>query len=482
MSIRISELSFSLPEKPFERELKQIRKLKGELHEMAGKAGTENSAFKRAYSGLVNSVLLGMDLADAIEKPIRIRALAVALNSDVGSRLTLTKRVFQKIDRLRPNPSTLFIQSLFQHYLTYYDHQPEHLTTARWLLNALEKKGTLEKWHPRILSPGGPKWLATEAIRQKRDFWNLVEEIGLHHYASGRFMKEAQGIYYVEQLEKIPVNQPHELFQEIKQKKVFNARYDAHFLVGHKVLEVLIRRAPERNVHDSWLKVVMKIAGDPRVPESHSRYQKWWSQLDRKLQHRVRGWLSKLDLRLFLEALENFSNRSSNAELKRMFPSRKKFLEGLEDRKLVVNTRLFLSQGAITYLKSHYDSDHLPAFSEMADGDKSIIHLQLAEDKGHLIEGSHSCYLWVYPKLHDSAVVFDYSKTMFSYYALTSGLDERMRKRHCGAKANIQHNPASFSWQKKAILELQDLGVEIHAKDVLSDGDYREFKRKHGVM
>jgi len=482
MKLHISELTFSLPQNPFGKRLVKFRNLSNELKEMANKAGTENQAFKRAYSGLVDSVLRGEKLENILEKPIQVRALAVALNSSIGSRLALTERVFRKIERLQPKPSTLFLQSLLQYYLMHFNQQPEHETIARWLISALRKKGLKREWHANILGQNGPKWLAKKAIDQKRDFQNLVEEIGLHQYASGRFMKVAKGIYYVEQLEEIPVNQPHDLLDEVQKKLVYEANYDGTYQVGHKILEILIRRAPERNIHDSWLNVVMSIAGDPRISKNHPNYHKWWRLIDQKLRLRVQGWLSKLDLRLFLEALENFSSLSNNHDLQRMFPSRKKFLEGLEDNKLVDHTRLYLSAAAERYLKRNYKAEHLPAYSRIISGDRSIVYVRLKGGRAHMVEGSHSCYLWIYKYLTEPAIVLDYSQDQVTYGELTSGMNNKMSDRYCGAVARITHTPTNYSWQKKAVSELQELGVNIYAKDVLSNEDYLKFKRKHGVM
>ncbi|MEI8647018.1 EH signature domain-containing protein [Paraglaciecola sp. Hal342] len=95
---------------------------------------------------------------------------------------------------------------------------------------------------------------------------------------------------------------------------------------------ILIDRAPKQGVDESWQNAVIAIAGDPRVPKSHPRYMKWWSQLTNAQSKKVQGWLSKLDLKLFLEALEDYSKSSRDDDMIRMFPSRKHFLEGMHKR------------------------------------------------------------------------------------------------------------------------------------------------------
>ncbi len=291
-------------------------------------------------------------------------------------------------------------------------------------------------------------------------------------------MTAAKRIYYVEKLKTIAVNQPHEILSEIQRKSVFESRYDEHALLGHKALETLIERAPHGNISDAWLNVILAIGGDPRIPSHHPKYIKWWSHIPSALINKVRGWLSKLDLRLFLEALEAYSESSGKADLKRMYPSRKRFLEGLFDAGLISHTRLYLSYDAARYLKTHYKKEHLPSYSNV-DGDKSIIYVQLGDR--HLVEGSHSCYLWVYRSLSSTAIVFNYDKQNVSYYDLTSGMGARMTQEGHAPVDNIQHNPTNFSWQRKAISQLKAINVPITMKQVLTEADYNAFVRRFGV-
>ncbi len=67
-----------------------------------------------------------------------------------------------------------------------------------------------------------------------------------------------------------------------------------------------------------------------------------------------------------------------------------------------------------------------------------------------MIEGSHSCYLWIYPRLDQSAIVFDYDITTVSYRDLTANLSEDMQLYGIQHKAKITHSPQNYSWQHKA--------------------------------
>jgi hypothetical protein len=292
-------------------------------------------------------------------------------------------------------------------------------------------------------------------------------------------MESAQRIYYVEQLKNIPINQPHDLLTEVQKPDVFKAKFDEAELLGHQVLKILISRAPTHNIDDSWRNTVMAIAGDPRIPVGHPRYINWWSHVSKDLISKVEGWLSGLELKLFLEALEDFSYSSYDQDMKRMFPSRKKFLEGLYDKKLIKKTKLYMSRRMADFLNGKYKKEHLPDFSIVKDGEKSIIYVDL--ENAHMVEGSHQCQLWIYRSLHESAPVLQNGIQYKSYRSLTIGLHESMERQGQGAYDYFTHSPTNFSWQKRAVKSLKDLRVSVTMKDVLTPNEYSVFVRRFGA-
>jgi len=479
MKLGITKLEFVLPKNPFGPHVDEIDSAANELSKLELRAGTGNKKFEKAYSEVVDAVESGNDLFEVLDKPLKVRALAVSLQyADEGST-NLTNEVLQKINDLRPSPTSLLIQSVYQYYLTYYDELVNYRGVGEWILSAMKQKGLHKYYHDNILTGNGPKWIAQRCIDNDVEFENEIRTLELENYSAGRFLLVAKSIYYVEQLNTIPVNEPNSLLGEVQQQAVYESRYDDKYLLGHKVLQILIDRAPNQKIDDTWLNTIMIIGGDPRIAKSHPNYQKWWSKLDDSLIDKFRGWLSRLDLRLFLEALKDYSYQPGKSDLKRMFPSRKNFLEGLLNKNLITNTRLYLSYGAAAFLKRNYKAEHLPDFSRVTDGDRSIIHVQLGG--AHMIEGSHSCYLWIYKRLDPSAVVFNYSKKAVRYSELTQDMSYDMIQKGAPPQDNITHNPISYSWQHKAIRTLKDIGVNISAKDVLSDKDYSSYKRLHGV-
>ncbi|KFI23091.1 EH signature domain-containing protein [Nitrosococcus oceani] len=476
MRLPLNKLHFSLSDESLLSYKGRIDAATQEIKQLARGSGTGSAAFKQAYERVLKALREDRNLSDVLRTPTDLRAFAVSFNTELASKIRLTEPVLQKINQIRQKPTALLVDAIYAHYLTVYDTLPDMVAVENWLRVAKGRRGKLSEEVPAILGGNGPKWLAEDAHRQGVDFDEQVGRVGLDRFRSGRFMTVAKNIYYLDVLRKLEPNQDHPLLDEMQKRPVYNSRYDERHLLGHQILGILIEKAPVNAVGEAWLNAVLAIGGDPRVPPCHPNHQKWWSQLDPQLKNKAQGWLSKLDLRLFLESLEDFSCQPGKEDLKRMYPARKHFMEGLLNKQLITGTRLYLSPSAESYLKKAYRAEHLPHYSLVMDGGKALIHIQLGGV--HLVEGSHNCQLWIYETLDPSAIVFNDSKTRVTYHSLTQGLSLIMRKKGLPPKANITHHPG---WQYRAIVALKEIGVPIEAKDVLTPKDYHRYKRLYGA-
>ena len=447
--------------------------------EQIGDDAGNSDALKDAVRRIEEALSAGRDLTTVIDSALYIRALgAVVLK--LGKKAPLSKKLLNHIDTIKEKPSVILLENLRQHYLMHYDQLPYRAELESWILSALKKRDQIKQLSTIIFSSAGAKWLADSCISEGRDFDSAVNNLGLNKYQSGRFITVSQQIYFVEQLKSIPENKPHPLLEEMQKESVYNAPYGEQGLLGHEILKTLISRAPTNDVHDSWRNIVMQIAGDPRISKSHPRYQKWWLHIDQSLINKVTGWLSGFDLRLFLEALKNYSEGSRDDELLRMYPARRNFLQGLLDQKLVTRARLYLTEDFRRYLNKHYKPEHLPELYKVTTNNKSILHVQVGN--AHLIEGSHSAKLWIYSGLSEQAVVFDYTKKRVSYSDLTANLADQMRDDYGQDLLvdSITHYP-NLTWQKKALDALKVAGVQVDSKAVLTEQDYLKYIRKFGV-
>lgn len=480
--LNLNTLAFSLPDRPFDNYSEQLDKLSQGLKEIGQKAGQGSEKFKVASEQIMQCLNQGGDICTELTNPIKIRAFAIAILGNSFVSTLSFKEILTQVNKVIAKPSTLLIGNLCQFYLKYYDRIIGWDYLRQWLVTAFKyRSGRIDnnlQGGVASLIEFGPSWLVEQAQSSKRDFDNIVIHYGLNYYAEGRYMEVAKNKYFVEQLKIIPLNAFHPILIEIQKKDTYESQYDRESLLGHKVLNILISRAPVVNICKEWFDTVLTIAGDPRVPISNLSYSKWWSQLEPGLERKARGWFSKLDFKLFLEALKGHANTCQNDELKRMFPSREIFLKGLEEAGLVVDTRLYLSNSAERYILGTYKKSELPTYSKV-NGDRSMIYINLG-NKVHLVEGSHSCKLWIYEKLHSSAVVFDYNKSNVSYEDLTSDLNRKMGLFGCGAFGSLTHD-IHLNWQHKAIDGFKLCGIFIEPNKLLTQNDYRNYRYKFGV-
>lgn len=443
-------------------------------------AGTESPQFRHAWERL--SLKLQSDNFEEYQLKDRfdVRALAVALQAKkLTESIAVSNKLLGQVNSILKTPSTLFIDALFQHFLVKFDAISDTNAVGKWLVEARKLAKIDDIYDAFLLNPSGPAWLAKTAIADQTPLHQQIQKCGISNFAAGDFVKRAHDIYYVEQLQQIPVNQEHEILYEVCKKDVYEARYDDNKLLGHVILETLIKRAPQKDISPAWQNVIIEIAGDPRIPNHHPRFVKWWSHLPIELVSKVKGWLSKFDLKLFLDALEDLSLSSVNTDMMRMYPSRKNFLEGMYDSGAIIETKLFLSRSAESYIKKNYKPEHRPAYSLVTDGNISVIYAKLVH--GHMIEGSHNCKIWFYDQLPSNAYFFDYQSLKLKYSNLTTGFYARMSAAGFEPVDYFSHVPANFKWQHNALVTLNRMGVNVRAADVLSGEDYQRYKRIYGV-
>ncbi|TKF13393.1 hypothetical protein FCV66_13565 [Enterovibrio norvegicus] len=481
--IELSKLSFSLPNIDTSRLEKEISDNSKRLKILGNSVGQNNAKFDAALSKLGNAVASFQAIESLLVSPIFVRAYAVTLPEKLQNsrarNLYMSNAVLDAISRVRDKPSGLVVESLITQYFKLYDELNNYRDLANWLLTAKSKRKDLDENVKFLLSDNGPRAVAERCIEEQVDFSCLVESIGLAQYGLGRYLTVAQLHYYVNQLESLEPNETSDLLTEIMQPSAYNAPYSSVMLLGHRALEIIIDKVSgDEELSPQWEKFILSIAGDPRIPKDHQNYRKWWSVLGAGRASKVCSWLSKLDLKIFLDILEQYAKTKGGADMQRMYPPRKKFLEGLFDAKLVKGTRLYLSAQADQYAKQNYEENELPSYSIVRGNQASVISIKVGDI--YLMEGSHSCKLWLYRNLSSNAVIHDYRIDQPEYYYLTQGMDFKNRNEGFSPAIAIVHQPAKWRWQRQAIEQLSDWGVNISPTDVIQKSELMGYLRTYG--
>lgn len=494
--MRLPELKIDLPEWK-ESDFLSIKAAETRIARIANGAGKGSDSFKNACRKLLKAVIqdAGASVSEIIVSSVDVRAFTFLLGSseEFSHRVALSKALFNRLTLPRSPLSKLSLLQLIWAYFIRYDTVANPETLSYWRgfiegqLSALSLNSESSdlskyvKYSSMLFSPSGPKKVVNFSKDRKLDFDGAISLLGLANFGDSRFLTLCRYQYYLDILKTIPVGSEHELLAEIVKKDVVNAPFDEGKLLGNAVLQVLIDRSEGGSLSHAWQSVILNIAGDPRVPKSSPNYQQWWAILGEKRIALMRGWLSRFDLSLFLRVLEQSAKDDGNTDMERMFAPRKLFMEGLLDQTVVLESRLFLTNSAESYLIQNYKKNELPSYARVKGGQASVIYLQL-ENGLHLIEGTHSFSIRVMNKLPTYSKLNDYSKLEFQSRSLGAGLGEAYIREHQrdGGLLEAAHYP-ELTWQNKVIDHLSQFKLKLDVGGLISPSKYREYKSKFGV-
>lgn len=408
-------------------------------------------------------------------------------NADFRHRLMNKQLLHALVEAQRPMLGIMVLHTLITLYFKEFDrldHQEEglraklesvirqQLEARRQSLGGQTTRDLLTILHteaPWLLSSDGPKRLVDQIRSDNQELAEAFQHYELRGLDSGRYADICRAHYYLETLKGIRIGQYHEVFSELLKPSVSKAPYQGQKRIGHAALEILIDRA-EGDPGEAWQNFIMELAGDPRIASSARNYREWWKPIGEDRIEKVRSWLAKEDLRLFLKALEQYGRESGKADLQRMYPARKKFLEGLDQLKLVRRTRLMLGKEAEAAVKKILGSELKTSYVKLSNmPDKAVIYIDCGDFC--LLEGSHSFKLWIY-MYPPSEKLYSYDVEELSHQDLTITVPYIYREKY-GDDAPyiaITHHPTT--WQNRVFEFLADQGISLDIEVLLDDYEY----------
>jgi hypothetical protein len=457
-------------------------------------AGRTSLGFEKRVERLRGLSVVGEDVSDHINSLADIRAVAYLWDTD-EQFLTghpISGHIIKKIYSIAPIATRLSLSYMTSLYFNRYDLLGDGLQHLRKYLDKqfAERNGkplpaSLKRFSKQallLLHKDAPKKVVASAIKDGLELTTILKKCGVPHGVHNRFSTICQTLYYVNTLKKLKVGEGSPVLSEIQRSDIAETPYSKAKLVGHLAIEILIDKCidAEKDLPDTWRDVILSIGKDPRVPKSNPAFRKWWSVIGSDRTRWMRQWLSRLDLKVFLDVLEDYANTSGKDELQRMFPARKRFLLGLFDRKIVQQSRLYLGSRAIAFLTKRYKKDTLPYFAKQSENDKAVIYLDLG--KVHMIEGTHSFPLLLMDVIPKKSNILSYDLKYFDVRELNQNLiqnHEEMKKKKAAdfEHERIIHHP-NLHWQAKAIKALKKYGIYVNPGDVLTREDHKEFIKK----
>lgn len=497
MKLQLPVLDMDLPEWQ-NKDFSKLKRLIEKVRHIGASVGESSDAYKAASQRvkLAFARETQPDLSSIINSKVDVRAFTSLLATDheFAEDTLVDKTILNHLLNINSPLSKLSLVQLIRAYFTHYDHISNGDDLSDWshfIKSQLEaqdlKKGSSElKTYAEnaelIFGRVGPGKIAAKAEAERIDLDVLINRLGLRGYADGRFMTLTRYQYYLQRLEKMPVGADDDLLSEFMKSDVFNAPHEDNQLLGHAILKTMIDRSRGLRLSDVWQRVILSIAGDPRVPKSSPKYQKWWALLGDKRIAMMRGWLSRFDLSLFLKVLEQSAKDGNNDDMERMFLPRKAFMAGLEQNEVIRESRLFLSRYAELYLKRHYKENELPHYARVASTDTSMIYLNL-DDKLHMIEGSHSFTMKLMDKIPSACSINNPAVRRITNDELRTTVGHQYMNEYKSdvGLMELRHDP-HFNWQFNALKFLKQHKIKVDASDVIEKSSYRAFKRKFGAI
>ena len=472
--------------------------LESKAAEMTEATGN-NDAFESAVAELRSMASTGRfdNLLVGLKRRIVARALTWLWLNDVDfASKMLNPSLLNTLEKAQePRFTRITLQQLAQLYFRRFDlldtkyevreplehilvQQLEKIPPLKIKSTWIDPLVTLKREASWLLNLDGPATLAKRVQEEGRELGETFMRMGLQGFDDGRYGDVCRTYFYLDTLRHLPVGASDPVFSELLKPLVHMAPFEGSRRIGHAALEILIDRA-QQDLSDAWQDFIINLAGDPRIASSARNYREWWQPLGETRIQKVRAWLSKEDLRLFLQALERYGFESGNDKLQRMFPARKIFLEGLFKLKLIRSTRLLLGDRARRAVKKILDKDVNTSFASM-DGqmnDKAVIYLDCGDF--HLIEGSHDFSIWVYFAT-PSESLRTYEKNHFSHSDLTRAIPNEYKKTYPKLPFDsFVHSPNT--WQNNVFSFLADNGIEIDVEQLLSPQDYQYELRRFGL-
>lgn len=440
------------------------------------------------------------DLKQLLGRRLGARALTWLWLHDeaAGFRLFNARMLDALVEHQQPRLSRLTLIQLIQLYFRYFDRlderdkQAESSLRGRLELHLLDQLKripaprrtfgidplvTLNREGEWLLRLDGPMTLVKSVRSKGAELGETFESLGLSGFDVGRYGDICRAHYYLEVLGQLPPGEWDDVLDELLKPSVSKAPYEDDKRIGHAALEIMIDRAGD-DPGDAWQNFFLTLAGDPRIASSAPNFREWWKPLGDKRIAKVCGWLSKEDLRLFLQAVEQYGVESGNESLKRMFPARKLFLEGLFRLGLIRHTRLMLGRSARASVKRILGGEVKTSFASMDSmmSDKAVIYLDCGDF--HLVEGSHLFKIWVY-LAQPGHWIKSYERNDFSHYDLTTSLPGQYKAAYPALPYEaVGHH--GF-WQHKVFDFLAANGIALDIEKLLSRAEYKSYLTRYGM-
>jgi len=457
--------------------------------------------FQARYDKLKKDIDAGVTIEDFVTDARDIRVVIKLWLEDESraQECPITRAVLNRFDAVARDgrQSRLAIIQMVKLYFEQYDdfagvdflsnYLRDHLAN----LNRVGKlRGSLKSLHDearKVLKTNSHEEIAEEALETEVKLTSLFLEYGIPHENGGRYVELCQNQVYLLTIESLYVGEENPLFQELLSDRNYLRTHTRSLGIrkgkklGEAVIEALISGciAESAVMPENWMRYVLSMTHDPRIPESGTNEGRLpWNNIEPEYKQAFIGWLSGVDLKLFLEALETWAKRSGSSDTARMYPQRGRFLQGLYDQRLITHSRLFLGLDASKFLAELHEKNEIPVeYATLREHDRAIIYVRVGDN--HIVEGSHNFSIRLYGDFDFPHDVLNYSKR--TYRSRELGVELCRKAIAAEVQVTERSHHRTLTWVRDLLKVFANRGLSINPETVLSDKDYRLYKSRFGL-
>ncbi|ETR69192.1 MAG: hypothetical protein OMM_04092 [Candidatus Magnetoglobus multicellularis str. Araruama] len=468
---QLPQLTFVLDETAGRKDLHVFNTLTDRFKKMGTGQATQARWFLERREAILNAISNGEKLKHVVQSQSDIRVLIHLWSTSTSflSKCPLSKKHLKHVSRIKKVLSASQLFSLIRIYFYQFDQINDLHFFCKYLRDQLRIICANRRISNDMKVYCAQKNILFDPLL--KDFWAAFhsEEKSLKEYFKAshipwdhkaQFLKSAKKHLYVTPIEKLQLGASSSVFGVVSRSEIKNMPFDNQYSLAQIISMGMMDKAVNKNMPDNWRQLIISLLGDPRMPKSSDLYQKSWAGLPSSYENQMQKWLSQMDMLVFLELLKEVGNQTGNEMIRRMFPSRKSFLESLYKTGMITKTRLFLGNDAVDYIEKQYDSENRPMFAQINHKNKSIIYMQVG--KAHLMEGTHNYSVRLMDQLPPGSDITDQNKNKYILTELATGLDQAYasafkESTHLYVVPHDIHN----AWQRKLTDILQHFDVHL---------------------
>ena len=289
--LRLANLDFALPERTGRADVTHYQTLSDKLEQLAHTAGTNSDAFRKRKENIHAWLHAGKRVQEVVQTSKDIRPLLEVWQAcdECVERNPIDHATLKHFTALRQRHSLLVLFAFSQLFFDRFDELGDAQAFAAFIraqfrLNAERKfsqtLARLAKYTETLFTIHGPARVVEQARQDSLPLETAAERLGLPMEREGRFFTQCKNIYYLNTLRGLQVGQDHEVLRELVRKDTYESAYESGWLLGHKVIQLMVDKAVgHQEIPDNWLRVILSIAGDPRVSTHAFNYVRWWARL-----------------------------------------------------------------------------------------------------------------------------------------------------------------------------------------------------------